>query len=426
MIPGVTCLAQAASAEAATPESPKAEMVVTEPVAVLAVLLLVLAVLFGMARHRSLGRIFKVVPLLVFAYFVPTLLSNTGVIPLKSPLYDFVKTWLLPASLLLLTISVDIPGILRLGPKVLFLFLTATASIVVGGPVAYLALGLVFPGHLDEEAWRGLAALSGSWIGGGANFIAIGKSVEASDQIIALMVVVDVAVANVWMAVLLYFAGRERAMDERLGADRRALEDLRLRLESYQAEVHRPTTLPDLLLMLALAIGVTALATWLSHPEDGVLRPIGDIVRPFTWVVIIVTTVGVVLSFTPLRRLEGAGASAVGSVFLYLLVATIGAHGDFSRLGEAPVLLGVGALWMLIHAASMLIARRFLRAPIFFAAVGSQANVGGAASAPVVAGAFHPALAPVGALLAVAGYVLGTYAGLVCAFLLKMAHGLLE
>ena len=168
--------------------------------------------------------------------------------------------------------------------------------------------------------------------------------------------------------------------------------------------------------MLALAFGATALSRWLA-PQ----LPQSDIVSEFTWVIILVTTIAMGLSFTRLRRLEGAGASRVGSVFLYLLVATIGAKAEFSKVFEPENvgLLAVGALWMCFHIVILLSVRRLLRAPIFFAAVGSQANVGGAASAPIVASAFHPALAPVGVMLAVAGYVLGIYAGLLCAWLLQ-------
>src|SRR5688500_11577176 len=169
------------------------------------------------------------------------------------------------------------------------------------------------------------------------------------------------------------------------------------------------------MLILALGLGSTAVVTCVA----GFLPDIGTIINGFTWVVCLITAVGVALSFTPLRRLEGAGASTVGTVFLYLLVATIGASAQFSQVADNLPLLAVGALWMLIHAIAMLTVRRFLRAPVFFLAVGSQANVGGAASAPVVAAAFHPALATVGVLLAVLGYVLGTYAGIVMAFVLR-------
>lgn len=391
---------------------------IREPLQILAVLLGVLAILFALNRHPRFGKLFRVVPLLVFAYFVPALLSNTGVIPIESPLYDFIKKWLLPASLVLLTLSVDVPAIVRLGKPAVVMFLTATVGIVIGGPIAYLLLGSLVPEALGDQAWKGLAALSGSWIGGGANFVAIGESVGAEASTLGMMVVVDVAVANVWMAVLLWFAGRERAIDEKLGADRQALEALRTRMAEFQADTARPTNLPDLLIMLALAIGASVGATVVAKR----LPEIGDIVSTFTWVVILVTAVGVAASFTRLRQLEGAGASSVGSVLLYLLVASIGAHAEFRRLLEAPALVAVGAVWISIHAVLLLVVQRWVKAPVFFLAVGSQANVGGAASAPIVAAAFSPALAPVGILLAVAGYVLGTYGGIVCAALLEQVH----
>jgi uncharacterized membrane protein len=392
---------------------------ITDPLGVLSTLLIVLGTLFW-AHEQAWGkRIFRAVPLLVFAYFVPALLSNTGVLPLESDVYTLIKKVLLPASLVLLVLSVDIVAIGKLGREAVLLLLAGTAGIVFGGPLAVLALGWMIPAELGDQAWKGLAALSGSWIGGGANFVAIGESVGADDSTISAMVVVDVAVANVWMAILLWFSEREEEMDARIGADRSRIDALRTKIEDFQATVQRPTKLPDLLAMLAIAFGVT----WLATRASEVLPPLGDIFSPFTWVITIATTLALAMSFTPLRRLEGAGASAMGSAMLYLLVTTIGAKAEFAQVAEYPTLVVIGAVWMCFHATIILAVRRWLKAPIFFAAVGSQANVGGAASAPVVASAFHPALAPVGVLLAVAGYVLGTYAGLLTAWLLQLAHG---
>lgn len=389
--------------------------VVSSPLGVLAVLLGVLAALFTFNRHPLGARLFRTVPLLVFCYFVPTLLSNTGVIPVESELYTFVRRVLLPTSLFLLVLATDIPAVLRLGRDAVVLFLAGTASILAGGPLAFLALGGLFPDAALDQAWRGLAALTGSWIGGGANFVAVGDSVQASAATLGLMVIVDVGVANVWMSVLLWFAGREKAMDDALGADRTRIDEVRERVAAFQAEVARAVNLPDLLAIVALGLGATAAVTALAAR----LPELGTIINGFTWVVCLVTALGVALSFTPLRRLEGAGASTVGTLFLYLLVASIGASAEFHHVADNLPLLAVGALWMLFHAGAMLAVRRLLRAPVFFLAVGSQANVGGAASAPVVAAAFHPALAPVGVLLAVLGYVLGTYAGLLAAYLLR-------
>lgn len=388
---------------------------IQEPVAVLAVLLGVLALLFGLDRTKAGARVFRAVPLLVFCYFVPTLLSNFGVIPIASPLYAFIRSYLLPASLILMVLATDIPAVISLGRDAVILFLAGTVSVVIGGPLAFLALGWMVPDAALGEAWKGLSALSGSWIGGGANFVAVGESVGAAKSTLALMVVVDVAVANVWTATLLWFAGRQVKMDAAISADRTRLDAVRDKVEAYQASVIRPSTLADLLQIAAVGFGVTML----SHALARVLPDIGTIVNGFTWVVAIATAAGLALSFTPARRLEGAGASKVGSVFLYLLVASIGAGAQFDRVLANLPLLAIGFLWILIHAVVMLSVRRWLRAPIFFAAVGSQANIGGAASAPVVAAAFHPALAPVGVLLAILGYVLGTYGGILDAFVFQ-------
>lgn len=394
---------------------------IQDPVAVAGTLLAVVGAVYWAAGHPIIGRLFKVVPLIVFAYFVPTLLSNTGILPLESPAYTFIRRVLLPASLLLITLSVDIPAIAQLGPKVLYMFFGATASVFLGSLVAYGSAGWLIPDGLHEQAWRGLAALCGSWIGGGANFVAVGESLRASQTIMGLMVVVDVAVANVWMAVLLWFAGREHALDDRIGADRSAVDTLRRKIEAYQLQVARPVTGPDLIQLGALSIGGTALCTAMaSHLPD-----IGTIINGFTWVVILITAVGVALSFTPVRNLEGAGASALGTAFLYMLIATIGAQGDFREVVNAPALVVVGAVWMLFHAGFMLALRRLIKAPIFFLAVGSQANIGAAASAPIVASAFHPALATVGVMLAILGYVLGTYVALIDAVLLEWMYRLM-
>jgi uncharacterized membrane protein len=397
------------------PASDEVVPLVQTPLGVLSVLLFVLAGLFALQRTAAGGRLFRVVPLLVFCYFVPTILSNTNVIPLESETYTLIRRVVLPASLLLLVLAADIPAVLSLGRDAVTLFLAGSFSIMLGGPLAFLALGWMFPTDALDQAWRGLGALCGSWIGGGANFVAVGESTGATAATMSLMVVVDVGVANVWTAVLLWFAGHEKAMDERMGADRSRIDAVRQKVEHYQAEVARPTNVADLLMILALGLGLTGLVTWIA----GFLPDVGTIINGFTWVVCLVTAIGVALSFTRLRHLEGAGASTVGSVFVYLLVAAIGASAQFHHVADNIPLLLVGALWMAIHAAVMLATRRLLRAPIFFLAVGSQANVGGAASAPVVAAAFHPALATVGVLLAVLGYVLGTYLGIVCAYLLR-------
>ncbi|MHC5024836.1 MAG: DUF819 family protein [Planctomycetota bacterium] len=397
------------------------EPLVEHPVAILCVLVAVLSLIFQAGEH-ALGRgLFRIVPKLVFCYFVPTMLTTLGVLPGHSELYVWIKTFLLPASLLLLILALDVPGIVRLGPKAGIMLLAGTAGVVIGGPVALLIGQEIM--DLPPDSWQGLTALSGSWIGGGANMVALGEIAEVSTDMFSMMVIVDVFVANIWLGVLLYLSGHQERIDNWSGANAKAIYDLQRRLEDFHARTSRLPTVNDLMMMIALAF----VGMWVCYQSGGWLAGQityldGEEIKPVpsTWKFILITTIGVGLSFTRARKLEGAGASKIGTVMLYLLVASIGAEANFLSILEAPELVGVGAIWMAVHIFVLLTVARLIRAPIFFVAVGSQANIGGAASAPIVASAFHPTLAPVGVLLAVAGYVLGTYAGLACMWLLRL------
>lgn len=236
-------------------------VLVQDPAGVLAILLAVLAGIFYLASHRVTGRLFKIIPALVFCYFVPTALSTAAIIPVKSELYEWIKQFVLPACLLLLTLSLDVKGILRLGPKAVIMLLAGTAGVVIGGPIALA----IWQGRVEEDAWRLMSYLAGSWIGGGANAVALQKTFEASDAAIGPIIVVDVAVANVWMGVLLYLAGRKAGVDRWFGGDTSAITALERRMESFHQRVARIASLGDLLTILALGFG----AAWLSHQVAG-------------------------------------------------------------------------------------------------------------------------------------------------------------
>lgn len=453
---------------------------IENPAGILAVFLVVLAILFRLGQTKGGGKIFSFVPMLIFCYFVPTALATAGIIPHSSPLYSWIKTYALPVALLLLILALDLKALLRLGPKAVIMLLAGTLGVVLGGPLAlYCGIQLFGADGLPPDLWQGLTALAGSWIGGGANFVALGDIAGATDPMMALMVVPDVAVANVWMAVLLWGAAFQHTIDRITGANASAIRELETKLADFQERVARIPTLTDFLVILAIGFGVAwvsfaggkmladgaeytvrdmaAKTTSLSEAElqelptfkvgraideavaeDAsamkalsvgdrfvyrIARFSSDQLGATTWKFLLLTTIGLFLSFTPLRNYEGAGASKIGSVLIYLLVACIGASANFTEIGKNLNLIVIAAMWMVVHITVLLVTAWLIKAPIFFVAVGSQANIGGAASAPVVAAAYHPALAPVGALMAVAGYVLGTYAGLLCMSMMRAVSG---
>ncbi len=420
-------------------EAAKTMPLITNDAVVLGILIAILAFVFKTSQSEQpfWKKFYSVVPALLMCYFLPSVVSTLGIIDGElSNLYFVASRYLLPTSLVLLTLSIDLPGVLRLGPKAVIMFFTGTLGIMIGGPAAILLFSFIAPdvvgGAGPEAVWRGLTTVAGSWIGGGANQAAMKEMWGVGDKLFSAMIAVDVIVANIWMAFLLFAAANNRRIDTWTGADTSAIEDIRDKMESYQAQVRR---IPDLTnTMVLLAVGFCATA--LGHVGADLIAPkmqklavthawISQVslTSKFFWLVVIATAVGLVVSFTRARELEGVGASRVGSVFLYILIATIGMKMDIKAVFENPGLFLVGAVWMAIHAGLMLLVAYLIKAPVFFMAVGSQANVGGAASAPVVASAFHPGLAPVGVLLAVFGYFLGTYCAWITGILMRLTAG---
>lgn len=373
---------------------------------------------------------YKWVPALLVCYFLPSLLNTFGLVNAEeSKLYFVASRYLLPASLVLLTLSIDFKRIIALGPKALIMFFTGTAGIVIGGPLAIIIMSWIDPsvvgGHGPDAVWRGMTTIAGSWIGGGANQAAMKEIYQVGDQMFSIMVTIDIIVANIWMAVLLFFAARAKAIDEKNGADASAIDDLQQTVETFQKKHARNPELSDLMVISAIAFGAVGLSHFGADYLSTLISAMpgmqnSNLSSHFFWLVVFATTIGLLMSFTRLRKYEAAGASKIGSVFIYILVATIGLKMDVTAIGDTPAMFIVGGIWMLVHASLLLIVGKLIKAPIFFLAVGSQANVGGAASAPVVASAFHPSLAPVGVLLAVLGYALGTYAALLTATLMQM------
>jgi uncharacterized membrane protein len=373
-------------------------------------------------------RIYKYVPAIVLCYFLPALYNSFGLIDGEhSKLYFVASRYLLPATLVLLTLAIDLPATLRLGPKALTMFFAAAIGVLLGGPFALLLWKTLAPGSVDPELWRGMTAIAGSWIGGAANQAAMQQVFRIEPNIFGVMMAVDVLFSYLWMAVLLWMAANHQRLDQRLKADTSAISALSDRMEQISLAHERIPSLPDLMIMLALAFGATGLSHALAAPLSSAFTGAEwaeqlSLSSEFFWIVVLATTFGLLLSFTRARRLEGAGASRVGTVFLYVLIATLGMQMNIGAVFTNPVLFGIGFTWITFHAIVVLVVARLIRAPTFFLAVGSQANIGGAASAPVVAAAFHPSLAPIGVLLAVLGYALGTFGGWLCGQLMRLVN----
>jgi uncharacterized membrane protein len=395
-------------------------------------------------------KFYGIVPALFMAYFIPAILTTLGVISPewntisdtgeviqhKSNLYFVASRYFLPAALVLMTLSLDLKAVFNLGPKALIMFITGTIGIIIGGPIAIYILSLTYPeaigGVGPDAVWRGLSTLAGSWIGGGANQTAMLEIYGYNLKLYGGMVFVDIVVANIWMAILLIGIGKTEKIDRWLNADTSAIEDLKAKVTKFTQEVTRNPSLTDLIILLSVAFGTVSVSHFLAN----ILAPFFEakistiehitlrntftfLGSSFFWMISIATLIAVILSFTKVRKIEGAGASKLGSVFIYILVSTIGMKMDLTMIFDNLGLMAIGLIWMSVHATLLILVAKLIKAPYFFLAIGSQANVGGAASAPVVASAFHSSLATVGVLLAVFGYAVGTIGAIVCTLLMQ-------
>jgi uncharacterized membrane protein len=397
-------------------------------------------------------KFYKIVPGLFMAYFIPAIFTTFSVISPEwkttnaageiisnsSQLYYVASRFLLPAALVLMTLSIDLKAIFNLGSKALIMFFTGTVGVIIGGPLAILLISIFSPetvGGADFDAvWRGLSTLAGSWIGGGANQTAMLEIYKYNPAKYGGMVIVDIVIANVWMAILLIGIGKKDKINKWLKADTTAIEELKEKVIDFTQKVKKSPTLTDFMIMLAIGFGTvgfghfsakylsTFFSDFVASIDSQTWRNVFSFLgSSFFWLISISTIIAILLSYTKAKNYEGAGASKLGSIFIYILVATIGMKMDLNQAFENPGLIAIGIVWMTIHAILLIIVAKIIRAPYFFLAVGSQANVGGAASAPIVAQAFHPSLATVGVLLAVFGYAIGTVGAILCTILMELA-----
>lgn len=403
---------------------------------VFGLLMTILALVFSTSSSKSpfWVKFYSIVPSVLLCYFIPALLNSFNIISGESSgLYKVASRYLLPASLVLMTLSVDFKGIMKLGPKALVVFLAGTVGVILGGPFALFVVSSFFPEILNgvgpDEVWRGLSTIAGSWIGGGANQTAMLEVFGASPSLFSQMIAVDVLVANLWLAVLLYWGAKPEKIDRFLKSDTSAIQELQKKVETYREGILRIPSLSDTMVILGIGFAITGFSHYVADivaPYIGTNYPTlsqYSLDSTFFWIVVLATTGGLLMSFTKARELEGAGASRMGSILLYILVATIGMQMDLMAIFDNPLLFLIGIIWILFHIFLLLSVAYLIKAPFFYVAVGSQANIGGAASAPIVASAFNPSLAPVGVLLAVLGYALGTYGGYLSGLLMQWVHG---
>ena len=371
------------------------------------------AALWFYLEKRTKHPVFSYFPPLIFIYLLPAILSNTGVIPLKAPTYDWMGRYLLPMFLILLLLDVDVRAAVRVMGKGVLVMLAGSLGVVIGAPIAFALV----KGSLGPEAWKAFGTLAGSWIGGTGNMAAVAEGLETPGTEFGLAVIADHAVYLVWLPLLLASKRLAKHFHRFTGASDEQVQRLKNAADSLLV-VKKPAEMRHLLYLIAIAAGATFLAGELAAK----LPVINPVLSEGTYRILIVTTIGLLLSFSPAKKIPGSHALAMALV--YLFVARMGARASVEGLaGQALPFVAAAYLWILVHGAFVLLAARLLRVDVHTAAIASAANIGGAASAPVVAAYHDERLVPVSILMALLGYAVGNYAAFGAAWLCKLVAG---
>ena len=381
-----------------------------DPMAILVYLIALMGLIYYLNSKSEFSGLFKYLPTVIWIYFLPMFSTTLGILPESSVLYDWIKTYLLPPALILLLLSSNFPALKKLGSKAILIMFIATISVVVGGIVSFT----IFASWLPYNSWKGLGALSGSWIGGSANMVAVGSSIGTPDDLFGIMIIVDTIVGYGWMGIVIFFSAYQERIDRWNGVKTSLIENINIQMSDIDSK-RRPIRFIDLITILSIGM----IGGYYSLKIGEWLPDLGRIVTSFGWTIIIVSILGIILSLTPLSDLENAGASHIGNFFLYLLLATIGAKANLTSIIYAPVFLLVGICWIAVHAAILFMGGRLLKVPMFLIATSSQANIGGVVSAPIIATVYQKSLAPVGLLMGVLGNIIGIYFGLLTAWVLS-------
>ena len=377
---------------------------IQNPLALIGVLLLIEIIVLFLANHPRSSKFFNILPSVFWIYFLPMLVSSFGLIDSHAAIYSKITTYILPMALFLLLMTVDIKAIFRLGAPALMMFFIGSLGIMLGMVIVFA----LFKNIVGSQMAGGFAALSGSWTGGSANMIAVKEALAVPENVFLPMVIVDTIVPYVWMAIMIACVSLAPRVDQFNRADRKLLDDLNQRIKGVSTIKVKKLNVPVVVGLLSLACAGGLVSIYLSH----CLPEIPGVITNYAWTIIVVSILGIVLSLTPVKKLEAYGTNKVGYFLLYFVLTSIGARASIAHIGSAFILIAAGFLVVLIHAVILLVAAKLLRAPLFLAVVASQANVGGVASAPVVAEIYQKGFASVGLLLAILGNIEGTWIGI--------------
>lgn len=385
---------------------------IQDPISIAVILLAVVVIADNWSARFKNSKLMRIVPTPVWCYIPPMILTTLRVLPMKSPLYDWISWYVLPACIILLLMTTNIKSLEKIGKYAVITMLGSSCAIFIGG----IAVFFLFKDLIGPESANAIGTLMASWIGGTANQLAVKQATGLSDQLFTPLFISDITLVYVWMTFLMILSGNQKKIDRWMKADRKQLEDILY--QNHKKKSEAKLTFESLVKLVLLGFGIGLACTWVGKQ----IPELGTAINQSTWIIIIVTTVGLLLSMTSFAGREEQNASKIGYFFFYFVLASTGAKANLMAVFLAPLFLLVAFIWMIIQGVLFLIYAKIFRIPIGLFAAASQANLGGVVSAPIVASTYDSRLVSVALILAIFGNAIGNYVGILTSQFLSLFH----
>ena len=383
-------------------------MVITNGFTYIAFLMCLAGCLLLLEKY-SKWRIFNVVPALVFIYILNMIFCTMGLFNSEacSKAYSVLKNNLLYAMIFVMLLRCDFRKLAKLGGRMVAIFLACSFTLFIGFVVGYP----IFKSFLGVDVWGAVAALYASWVGGSANMAAMQAALPVDAGAYSCALALDTVCYSVWIALLLLMVRYSSKWDNATKADTSKLEEIADIAAKEVAKEKKIASAADWVFLIGLSLMVSALSQMVGGYLQNAFASVGlEMFDKGTMTTVFVTVLGLVCALTPLGKLPAV--EELSTVYLYAVVSLLASTASVVDLLTAPMWIVYGLFILVIHVVLMFVFSRIFHWDLCMVSTASLANIGGSASAPIVASAYNPSYAGIGVLMGVLGAAVGNFFGL--------------
>lgn len=391
-------------------------MVITNGFMYIAFLMCLAGILLALEKYTK-WKIFNVVPPLVWIYVLNVIFCTLGLYHSKevSAAYKALKNNLLYAMIFVMLLRCDFRKLAKLGGRMVAIFLGCSLTLFVGFIVGYP----IFKGSLGSDTWGAVAALYASWVGGSANMAAMQAALPVDAGAYSCALALDTVCYSVWIALLLLMVRYASKWNNAVKADTSKLQAVADAAAAEVAKEKKQAGGADWIFLIGLSLIVSAISQYVGASLNGALRDVGlAMFDKGSMTTLFVTVLGLVCAMTPLGKVPAV--EELSSVYLYAVVSLLASTASVTDLLAAPMWVVYGFFILAVHVILMFFLSKLFHWDLCMVSTASLANIGGAASAPIVASAYDASYAGIGVLMGVLGAAVGNFAGMICGAILKM------